>query len=94
MVNSRRGHNTVKAKRQRKSNTEVQMFTYVACTLCVALLFVHSLGVQCRSLNCTRQLAGYRLIRTERFRADGCIERLKIIQEAFRNTLLVCWIVT
>jgi hypothetical protein len=67
------------------------MFTYIPCNLCVALLFVHSLGVLRCGLDCAGHLAGYRLIRTERFGADGCIERLKVVQEAFRNTLFVCY---
>jgi hypothetical protein len=58
------------------------MFTYISCNPRVALLFVQSLSLRCRSLDCARELARHCLTRTKRLGTDGLVESLEIFQEA------------
>jgi len=64
--NSEHVCSTMSASRERRKPSKAETPTYVPRNFCIALLFIHGLGVLRRRLNRTGHLSGYSLIRTKR----------------------------
>ena len=64
--------------------------TYVSRHFRIALLFINSLGALRCCLNRTGHLSRYCLIGTKRFGANRGIDRLKVVEKTFRNSLFRC----
>lgn len=68
----------------------VNTSTYISCHFRITFLFINSPGVLRGSLNRTGHLSRYCLIRSKRFGTNRGIDRLEVIEKAFRDSPFGC----